>query len=240
MSDAFSRTRLILGKEAMDKLAASRVAVFGIGGVGSYAVEALARSGVGALDLIDNDKVSLSNINRQLYATLSTIGKYKADVAAQRIADINPDCSVTCRKTFFLPENASEIDFTAFDYIIDAIDTMSAKLALAETAFRQGIPIISCMSAGNKLDPTAFKVADIYSTEVCPIARTMRRELKKCGITALKVVYSPEPPTPRRIEESSPKEESAKREIPGSVAFVPSVAGLILASEAIKDLISSL
>lgn len=238
MINEFSRSALLLGDDGIEKLKKARVAVFGVGGVGSYAVEALARSGVGALDLIDDDVVSLTNINRQLIALHSTIGRAKTEVAAERIADINPECRVRTYRTFFTPETAAEFDFSEYDYIIDAIDTVSGKIALAVQAQEAGVPIISAMGAGNKLDPTAFEVADIYKTSVCPLARVMRRELKKRGVKKLKAVYS-------REEAMTPKgdtqEEGAahkKRQTPGSVAFVPSVAGLIIAGEVIKDLIN--
>ena len=248
MQNSFSRTELLLGKNAMQRLAESRVAVFGIGGVGGYAVEALARSGVGALDIVDDDRVCLTNINRQILATRSTVGKYKVDVAADRIKDINPDCEVRCYKTFFLPETAAEFDFKNYDYVIDAIDTVTGKLQIIKSAKAAGVPVISCMCAGNKLDATAFEVADISKTSVCPLAKTMRRELKKLGITDVKVVYSKEEPTrPLESDEISCKNNcicpagtvrkcTARRDIPGSTAFVPSVAGLILAGEVIKDL----
>ena len=235
MLNQFSRTELIFGKEAMDKLAASRVAVFGIGGVGGYTVEALARSGIGALDIIDDDKVCLTNINRQILATHKTIGKYKVDVAAERVAEINPDCKVRTYKTFFLPETSNEFDFNEYDYIVDAIDTVTGKIAIIEKANACGVPVISAMGAGNKTDPTAFEVADIKNTSVCPLARVMRRELSKRGIEQLKVVYSKEKPI--RPDESEECEISGKRAIPGSTAFVPSVVGLIIAGEVIKDLI---
>lgn len=240
MLNQFSRTELLFGKEGMEKLAASRVAVFGIGGVGGYTVEALVRSGIGAVDLIDNDKVCLTNINRQIYATRKTVGQYKVDVAAQRIAEINPDTIVQIHKTFYTPETAGQFDFSEYDYIVDAIDTVTGKLELVEQAQKAGVPIISSMGAGNKLDPTAFEVADIYATSICPLARVMRKELKKRGIPKLKVVYSKEPPlTP--IGESWKEEASEimRRQIPGSTAFVPSVVGLIIAGEVIKDLIGS-
>lgn len=234
MVNQFSRTEMLFGKNAMQKLSSSRVAVFGIGGVGGYTVEALARSGVGAIDLIDNDTVSLTNLNRQIIATHNTIGRYKADVAAERVKQINPDCVVSAHKLFYLPETADEIDFTNYDYIVDAIDTVSGKLAIIQNAHNCGVPVISCMGTGNKIDPTALEVSDIYETSVCPLARVMRRELKKRGIERLKVVYSREEPLkPLEICE----EEGAKREIPASCAFVPSVAGLIIAGEVIKDLI---
>ena len=248
MLNEFSRTELLFGKEAMEKLSLSRVAVFGVGGVGGYAVEALARSGVGAIDLIDDDKVCLTNINRQIHATHKTVGKYKVDVAAERISEINPKCNVTVHKTFYVPETQDQFDFTQYDYIIDAIDTVTGKLAIIENAERCHTSVISCMGAGNKLDPTAFEVADIYKTSVCPLARVMRRELKKRGIKHLKVVYSKEEAI-RPFDDleiscrkhcNGPTETertyTARRDIPGSTAFVPSVAGLILAGEVIKDL----
>lgn len=248
MCDPFSRTERLLGKEAMGKLAASRVAVFGIGGVGGYTVEALIRSGVGSVDLVDHDKVSLSNINRQIYATQKTVGQYKVDVAARRIAEINPDARVRTFKTFYTPETAAQFDFSQYDYIVDAIDTVSGKIALVEHAYAAHTPIISSMGAGNKIDPTAFEVADIFSTSVCPLAKVMRHELRRRGIPHLKVVYSKEVPlvpmdnvqTDSPAPNSSPEAEQAhtrRRQIPGSTAFVPSVAGLILAGEVVKDLI---
>ena len=218
----------------MRKLASSRVAVFGIGGVGGYTVEALARSGIGALDLIDNDRVALSNLNRQIIATLDTVGQYKVDAAAARIASINPECKVTVYKTFFMPETQGEFDFSEYDYVVDAIDTVTGKLALAECAQAADTPIISAMGAGNKLDPTAFRVADINDTSVCPLAKVMRRECRRRGIRHLKVVYSQEEalqPLGRPAEE-----DTVRRSIPGSTAFVPPVAGLIIAGEVIKDL----
>ena len=237
MLNQFSRTQLLLGSEAMEYLAQCRVAVFGVGGVGGYAVEALARSGIGALDLIDDDKVCLTNLNRQLYATHSTVGKYKVDAAEQRIRDINPDCRVTTYKTFFLPETEDQFDFSQYDYVVDAIDTVKGKLALAEKAQAAGTPIICAMGAGNKLDPTAFRVADIYQTSVCPLARVMRTECRRRGIKKLKVVYSRETPT-RPLGEIPVDERpgSSRRDIPGSTAFVPAAAGLIIAGEVIKDL----
>lgn len=237
MLNQFSRTELIFGHEAMEKLAKSRVAVFGVGGVGGFTVEALARSGIGALDLIDNDKVCLTNINRQIIATHSTIGKYKVDVAAERVHDINPDCVVNTYKTFYEPDNANIFDFSEYDYIVDAIDTITGKICLVENAERSNTPIISSMGAGNKVDPTAFEVADIYKTSVCPLARVMRYELKRRGIKKLKVVYSKEQPiTPHENKEVS-DESPNRKQVPGSNAFVPSVAGLIIAGEVIKDLI---
>ena len=242
----FSRTEMLFGKEAMQRLKQSRVAVFGIGGVGGYTVEALARSGVGAIDIIDNDKVCLSNINRQIIATHKTLGRYKVDAAAERIADINPDCKVTAYKTFYMPDTQNEFDFTKYDYIVDAIDTVTGKLTLIENAKKCGVPIISSMGAGNKLDPTAFEVADIYKTSVCPLAKVMRRELKKRGIRSLKVVYSKEEPqTPISDlcdgdrSSNAESENTTRRATPASNAFVPSVVGLIIASEVIKDLIKN-
>ncbi|MBP5416428.1 MAG: tRNA threonylcarbamoyladenosine dehydratase [Clostridiales bacterium] len=249
MLNSFSRTQLLLGPEGMKKLSESRVAVFGIGGVGGYAVEALARSGVGALDLIDDDKVCLTNINRQIIATRKTVGKYKVDVAEERIHDINPDCVVKTYKTFYMPDTASLFDFSEYDYVIDAIDTVTGKLELIEQANKAGTPIISSMGAGNKLDPTAFEVTDLYKTSVCPLAKVMRRECKKRGIRSLKVVYSKEEPI-RPLEDMSiscrqhcicppgtVRKCTERRDIPGSTAFVPSVVGLIIAGEVIKDLV---
>ena len=212
------------------------MAVFGVGGVGGYVVEALARSGVGALDLIDNDTVAESNLNRQIIALRSTIGQYKTDVAKRRVEDINPDCKVQAYHTFFLPETADSFDFSQYDYIVDAIDTVSGKLALAQKAQDAGVPMISAMGAGNKLDPTAFEVADIFSTSVCPLARVMRTECRKRGIRKLKVVYSKEPPA---VPLKNAEDGGPRRATPGSVAFVPSVAGLIIAGEVIKDLVKS-
>ncbi|MCH5162392.1 MAG: tRNA threonylcarbamoyladenosine dehydratase [Clostridiales bacterium] len=235
MLNQFSRTELLLGKTAMEKLASSRVAVFGIGGVGGYTVEALVRSGLGAVDLIDDDKVCLTNINRQIYATRKTVGKYKVDVAEERIKEINPNAIVRTYKTFYTPETAGEFDFSQYDYVVDAIDTVTGKIALVMQAQAAGTPIISSMGAGNKLNPTAFEVADIFETSVCPLAKVMRRELSKRGVKALKVVYSKEPPlTPSESDEQG---AHTKRKTPGSTAFVPSVVGLIIAGEAIKDLI---
>ena len=248
MLNQFSRTQLLLGKEAMDALSASRVAVFGIGGVGGYVCEALVRSGVGAFDLIDDDKICLTNLNRQLIATRSTVGKYKVDVMEARMKDINPNVDIRTHKCFFLPENADEFPFSEYDYVVDAVDTVSAKLSLAVKAQEAGVPIISSMGAGNKLDATAFRVADIYKTSMDPLARVMRRELKKRGVKKLKVVYSQEQPI-RPIEDMSiscrnhcicppgtARKGTDRRDIPGSTAFVPSVVGLIAAGEVIKDL----
>lgn len=228
----FSRTALLLGQEGVEKLKKSRVAVFGVGGVGGYVVEALARSGVGTLDLIDNDVVSLSNINRQIIALHSTVGRLKTEVAAERAKDINPNITVHTHNVFYLPETAAQFDFSAYDYVVDAIDTVSGKIALVEQAKAAYVPIISAMGAGNKIDPTAFLVADVSQTSVCPLARVMRRELKKRGIEHLKVVYSKEEPLP-----SKTVDEETGKPIPASVAFVPSVVGLILAGEVIKDLV---
>ena len=234
MSDAFSRTALLLGEDGVDRLRRARVAVFGVGGVGGYAVEALARSGVGALDLVDDDRVSITNLNRQIIALHSTIGQYKVDVAAARVLDISPDCIVRAYRTFYSPQTQAQFDFSQYDYVIDAIDTVTGKLALVMQAQAAGVPIISSMGAGNKLDPTAFEVADIYKTTVCPLARVMRRELKKRGVKRLKVVYSREEPLSPSGGDEEP--EKGRRQVPGSVAFVPSAAGLILAGEVIKDL----
>lgn len=249
MLTQFSRTELLFGKEAMDKLAGSKVAVFGIGGVGGYVCEALVRSGVGAFDLIDDDKVCLTNLNRQIIATRSTVGKYKTDVMRDRMLDINPKVEVEVHKCFFLPENADDFPWDSYDYVVDAVDTVTAKIALVMKCKEKNIPIISSMGAGNKLDGSQFKVADIYKTKVCPLAKVMRRELKKRGVKKLKVVYSEEIPT-RPIKDMAiscrnncicpPGAEhkcTERRDIPGSVAFVPSVAGLIIAGEVAKDLI---
>lgn len=252
MSERFSRTELLFGREAMEKLSESRVAVFGIGGVGGHALEALVRSGVGTVDIIDNDKVCLSNLNRQLIATERTIGQYKVDAAEERMKEINPDVVVNKYRTFFLPETAEQFDFSQYNYVIDAIDTVTGKIELVMQAEKAGVPIISSMGAGNKVEPTAFEVADIYETSVCPLAKVMRRELKKRGIQKLKVVYSKEPAlTPTGIKNDcgvedneavsedagADKSHAKRRQIPGSNAFVPSVAGLIIAGEVVKDLI---
>lgn len=241
MLNQFSRTELCFGSDGMQKLKNAHVAVFGIGGVGGHAVEALVRSGIGAITLIDNDDVSLTNVNRQMVATLDTVGQPKAEVAKARIQSINPECRVTALQKFFLPENAQEFDFAQYDYIVDAIDTVSGKIALAQLAQEYGIPIISSMGAGNKLDPTAFRVTDIYKTAVCPLAKVMRYELKKRGIKKLKVVYSeelPMQPSPEAIAKVMAEEgsDSPKLRIPASNAFVPSVVGLIIAGEVIKDI----
>lgn len=248
MLNQFSRTQLLFGEEGMKKLYQARVAVFGIGGVGGYTVEALARSGVGALDIIDDDRVCLTNINRQIHATRKTVGQYKVDVAEARILEINPNAVVHKYKTFYAPQTAEQFDFTQYDYVVDAIDTVTGKLELVEQAQKAGVPIISSMGAGNKVDPTAFEVADIYETSVCPLARVMRRELKRRGIKKLKVVYSKEPAmTP--IDDMSiscrthcicppgtARKCTQRRQVPGSNAFVPAVAGLIIAGEVVKDL----
>ena len=240
MPDKFTRTKMLFGSAAIEKLKNSRVAVFGIGGVGGYTVEALTRSGIGNLDLFDNDKISVTNINRQIYATTKTIGFDKVDIAKERILEINPDCVVNIYKLFFLPETSGEVDFEKYDYIVDAIDTISGKIELIMQAKKYNIPIINSMGAGNKIDPTGFEVVDIYDTKICPLARIMRRELKKRGIEKLKVVYSKEPPlVPFNFEsETEESKETKKRQIPGSNAFVPPVAGLIIAGEVIKDLIN--
>lgn len=248
MLNQFSRTELLYGKDAMEKLAQARVAVFGVGGVGGYTVEALIRSGIGAIDLIDDDKVCLTNINRQIYATRKTVGKYKVDVAAERIAEINPDAVVRTYKTFYMPETSSQFDFTQYDYIVDAIDTVKGKIELVINAAKAGTPIISSMGAGNKIDPSAFEVSDIFKTSVCPLARVMRAELKKRGIKKLKVVYSKEKPiapvddmaiscrTNCICPPGTARKCTQRRQVPGSTAFVPSVVGLIIAGEIINDL----
>ncbi len=248
MLNQFSRTELMFGQEGMEKLKRARVAVFGIGGVGGYTVEALARSGIGSLDLIDDDKVCLTNINRQIIATRKTVGKYKVEIMKERILEINPDAIVTAHQCFYSAETAEQFDFTKYDYIVDAIDTVSAKIEMIIRAQEKNIPIISCMGAGNKLDPTRFEVTDIYETSICPLAKVMRRELKKRGVSKLKVVYSKEP-AKKPLEDmaiscksncicppGAERKCTVRRQIPGSNAFVPSAAGLILAGEVIKDL----
>ena len=238
--EQFLRTEMLLGTEAMEKLQNSHVAVFGVGGVGGYVVEALARSGVKNFDLIDNDTVALSNINRQIIATHSSVGKYKVDVMKERIFDINPDAVINVHKCFFLPENSGDFDFAKYTYIVDAIDTVTAKLELIVRANEANVPIISSMGTGNKLDPTKLEVTDIYKTEVCPLARVMRNELKKRGIKKLKVVYSKEQPIKvKKKENDQITSENVGRikDVPGSVAFVPSVAGLIIAGQVIGDII---
>ncbi len=253
MEDQFSRTRLLLGGDALEKLKNARVAVFGIGGVGGYVVEALVRSGVGTFHLIDDDRVCLSNLNRQIIATRKTIGLYKVDVMKERILEINPDAEVHTYRCFYLPETRDRFDFTQYSYVVDAVDTVTAKIQLVLEAAAAGTPIISSMGAGNKLDPTQFEVADIYETSVCPLARVMRRELKKRHVEHLKVVYSREKPVSPRAEEAPEggREEASlfgesseaesmhtgRRQIPGSAAFVPSAAGLIIAGEVVHDLI---
>ena len=235
MPDQYSRTRLLLGSEGVDRLRSAHVALFGLGGVGGYAAEALARAGIGHIDLIDNDTVSLTNLNRQMLALHSTLGQYKVDAAAARIRDIDPTIEVRTFKTFYLPETANQFDFAQYDYVLDAIDTVTGKLALMQQARDAGVPIISCMGTGNKLDPTALQVTDISKTTVCPLARIMRKELRKRGINHLKVVYS----TEEALTPVGAEEEAAalgKRTIPGSTAFVPGAAGLILAGEVIQDL----
>ena len=228
-----SRTEILLGTEGVKKLAQATVAVFGIGGVGGFATEALARSGIGKLELIDHDTVSVSNINRQIVALHSTVGKYKVDVMKERIQDINPEIEVTAHRCFYLPETAGQFDFSKYDYVVDCIDTVTGKLQLVEAAKAAGVPIICSMGAGNKLDPTAFEVTDISKTSVCPLAKVMRRELKKRNIKNVKVVYSKEEPVEAKTELA---QSTGRRSVPGSCAFVPSVAGLILAGEVIKDL----
>ncbi|NLJ96288.1 MAG: tRNA threonylcarbamoyladenosine dehydratase [Clostridiales bacterium] len=249
MLNQFSRTELLLGEEAIKKLSKARVAVFGIGGVGGYTVEALVRSGIGHFDLIDDDKVCLTNLNRQIIATRKTIGKYKVEVMRDRILEINPKAEVVMHQCFFTPDTAGELDFSQYDYVIDAIDTVSGKIELVVRCQEQNVPIISCMGAGNKMDPTRFEVTDIYKTSVCPLAKVMRKELAARGVKNLKVVYSKEPAIkPAQDTSNSCKSNcvcppgtdrkcTAKRQIPGSVSFVPSVAGLIIAGEVIKDII---
>ena len=249
MLNQFSRTQLLIGPDNMERLAHARVAVFGIGGVGGYVVEALARSGVGSFVLIDDDKVCLTNINRQIIATRKTIGQYKVDVMKERILDINPGAEVEVRKCFYLPETAHEFDFSRYSYVVDAVDTVTAKIEIILQAQKLNVPVISCMGAGNKLDPTQFHVADIYKTQMCPLAKVMRRELKKRGVKKLKVVYSTEKSIRPREDMSiscrtncvcppgAAHKCTERRDIPGSISFVPSVAGLILAGEVIKDLI---
>ncbi len=248
MLNQFSRTQLLYGADNMEKLYRAKVAVFGIGGVGGFAVEALVRSGVGSFVLVDDDRVCLTNLNRQIIATRKTVGKYKAEVMADRIHEINPDAEVEVRKCFYLPETAHEFDFSEYSYVIDAVDTVTAKLEIIEQAKRCNVPVISCMGAGNKTDPTRFQVADIYDTTMCPLAKVMRHECRKRGIRDLKVIYSTEKPT-RPLEDMSiscrthcicppgtKHKCTERRDIPGSTAFVPSVAGLILAGEVINDL----
>ncbi len=246
MLDQYARTQLLLGADGLNRLRNARVAIFGIGGVGGYTVEALARSGVGTLDLIDNDRVCLTNLNRQILATHQTVGRYKVEVARERIALIDPSIQVNTYQTFYMPDTSHLFDFTQYDYVVDAIDTVTGKLALVEQAKAAGVPIISCMGAGNKLDASAFEVADIYETSICPLARIMRKELKKRGISSLKVVYSKEPPVTPLGHESTSWETSCppdpdrtgahRRQIPGSNAFAPAVAGLIIAGEVVKEL----
>ena len=248
MLNQFSRTELLFGHEAMEKLHNARVAVFGVGGVGGYVVEALARSGVGTLDIIDDDKVCLSNLNRQIIATHDTVGQYKVDAARERILSINPDCVVYAHKTFYTPETAAQFDFAQYDYVVDAIDTVTGKIALILQAQAAGVPIISCMGAGNKLNAAAFEVADIYATSVCPLARVMRTELRKRGVKQLKVVYSKEPPITPLDDMSiscrthcicppgTARKCTQRRQVPGSNAFVPAAVGLIVAGEVVKDL----
>ena len=251
MLNQFSRTQLLLGSEGMEKLFSAHVAVFGIGGVGGYVCEALVRSGIGRFDLIDDDKVCLTNLNRQIIATRKTVGQYKADVMKERMLEINPDAQITIRKCFFLPKNADEFPFNEYDYIVDAVDTVSAKLELVMRAQKYGVPIISCMGAGNKLDGSQFRIADIYKTRMCPLAKVMRYELRRRGVKKLKVVYSEEQPI-RPVEDMSiscrnhcicppgaKHKCTERRDIPGSTAFVPAIAGLLIAGEVVKDLTSN-
>lgn len=242
MKEQFSRTGLLIGEEGIQRLQQARVAVFGIGGVGGYVAEALARSGVGAFDFIDNDTVCESNINRQIIATYATLGQYKVDVMRERILSINPDADIRVYKCFFLPENAEEFDFAKYSYVVDAVDTVTAKLEIIMRAKAAGVPVISCMGAGNKLDPTKFEVTDIYKTSVCPLAKVMRRELKKRGVDKLKVVYSTEEalkPLVNEEQAAAGVAGTSRRSTPGSIAFVPSVAGLIAAGEVVKDIVNS-
>ena len=250
MKEQFTRTEMLLGEEGLEKLHKVRVAVFGVGGVGGFVVEALARAGVGTLDIIDNDEVDITNLNRQIIALHSTLGRPKVEVAEERIKDINPYCKVNVYRTFYLPETQNEFDFTQYDYVVDAIDTVTGKLALICQARDAGVPIISSMGTGNKLDPTALRVADIYDTSVCPLAKVMRRECRKRGIERLKVVYSVEEAMkPKTVNSdtdgsetdatsSEEGQQKGRRSTPGSVSFVPSVAGLIIASEVVKDIIA--
>ena len=236
----FSRTRFLLGNDAMEKLKSARVAVFGLGGVGGYVAEALARSGVGALDLVDHDTISLTNLNRQILATRETVGMPKAEAAAMRVKAINPDCDAKAIQTFYLPETAEQFDFTKYDYIVDAIDTVTGKLMLVQAAKAAGRPIISSMGTGNKLDPTAFRVADIHETSVCPLARIIRKECRKRGIDKLKVVYSTEDPIKPDLAPDDPawaELPEGRNALPGSVCFVPAAAGMVIAGEVIKDLV---
>ena len=237
MLNQFSRTQLLIGKKSMDELANKTVAIFGVGGVGGYTVEALARSGIGHFVLIDNDLVSLTNINRQILATHKTIGRAKVDVAKERILEINPEAIVETHKTFYLPANRDEFDFSKYDYVVDAIDTVTAKIDIIVRCYENNIPVISAMGAGNKMNPTMLEVSDIYKTEMDPLAKVMRRELKKRGVKKLKVVYSKEKAL-TTLESDIEEEDLNRRSIPGSVAFVPSVSGLIIASEVVKDLIN--
>lgn len=230
MEHEFSRTEKLIGKDALERLSRCRVAIFGIGGVGGYVMEALARSGVGHFDLIDNDTVNITNINRQIIATHDTIGQFKVDVAKNRILSINPKAKANVYKTFYLPENSNMFDFSSYDYVIDAVDTVTAKIEIIVNAKKAGVPVISCMGTGNKLSPTLFEIEDIYKTSVCPLAKVMRRELKKRGIEKLKVLYSKEEPIKQDVD-------SGEKPTPASISFVPPVAGLIIAGEVIKDLI---
>lgn len=226
-SEQFSRTELLIGKDALEKLHDARVIIFGVGGVGGFVCEALARAGVGTIDIVDNDTVALSNINRQIIALHSTVGLPKVDVMKKRIYDINPDCSVNTHQIFFLPENASQFNFSSYDYVIDAVDTVAAKIAIIELAKKSGVKVISCMGAGNKLDPAQFRIADIAKTSVCPLARAVRHELKKRGISGVKVLFSTEQPVTHNAD------------FPASISFVPSVAGFLIAAEVVRDLMGS-
>lgn len=235
MQDQFARTRMLLGSGGVDRLSTARVCVFGVGGVGGYVVEALARAGVGALDLVDNDQVSVTNLNRQIIATWDTVGQSKVQVAARRVAGINPACQVTCHECFYLPETRDQFDFSAYDYVVDAVDTVTAKLDLIQAAFEAGVPVISCMGTGNKLDPTKLQVADISKTRVCHLARVMRKELRKRGINHLTCVFSTEEPL-NTVPDAPVELKSSGRPAPGSVSFVPGAAGLIIAGQVVRDL----
>ncbi|SEK37401.1 MULTISPECIES: tRNA threonylcarbamoyladenosine dehydratase [unclassified Butyrivibrio] len=242
MDEQFSRTELLIGENNVEKLKGSRVAIFGVGGVGGYVCEALVRSGIGEFDLIDSDTVAASNLNRQIIALHSTVDKYKVDVMKDRMLDINPDVKVNVHKCFYLPENAGDFDFSSYDYVVDAVDTVTAKIDIILRAKEVGVPVISAMGAGNKLDPSAFKVADIYKTKVCPLCKVMRKELKKRNVKNLKVVYSEEEPLKPEVRETDMEDlkasGSSRRSTPGSTAFTPAACGLVIASEVVKDIIS--
>jgi len=238
MPDQFSRTRLLLGDEAIEKLSHAHVAIFGIGGVGGYVAEGLVRSGIGTFDLIDSDRIAMTNLNRQIIALHSTIGRYKTEVMKERMLDINPAAAVNVRNCFYLPETAGDFDFTQYSYVVDAVDTVTAKLLIITRSKEANVPVISCMGAGNKLDPAAFQVADIYDTTMCPLAKVMRRELKKRGIEELKVVFSTEKPLKPEADDSEEQEsDGGRRAVPGSTPFVPPAAGMVIAAEVVRDLL---